>query len=62
MVRREDPAVVVDGQQTGAERVQIFAAIVKGDQNVGAMSLAKQAVLNLSRGHGDKRLRVGLPG
>ena len=61
-VRREDPALIIDGQQARAQRVQIFAAIVKGDQDISAMMFAKQSVLDLGRRHGDQRLGMGLPG
>ena len=33
-VRREYPALIVDGQQARAQRVQIFAAIMEGDQDI----------------------------
>ena len=56
----ENPAVIVDGQQAGAQRVQIFAAVVEGDQYVAAMLLAEQPVLDLGRGHRHQRLCVRL--
>ncbi len=61
-VRRENLAIIVDGQQASAERVQIFAAIMEGDQDVPAMLFAEQPVLDLGRGHRDERLGMGLPG
>jgi hypothetical protein len=42
--------------------MQVFAAIVKGDQNVAMVALTKQAVLDLRRGHADDSGGVGLTG
>ena len=61
-IRCEDPALIVDGEQARAQRVQIFAAIVEGDQDVSAMMFAEQAILNLGRCHGDECLGMRLPG
>ena len=61
-VRCENSALVVDGQQARAQRVQILAAIVESDQDISAMMFAEQSILDLSRRHGDQRLGVSLPG
>ena len=61
-VRREYPALIIDGQQARAQRVQIFAAIMEGDQDISAMIFAEQAIFDLGRCHGDERLGVSLPG
>jgi hypothetical protein len=42
--------------------MQIFAAIMKGDQDVPAMLFAEQPVLDLGRRHRDERLGVSLTG
>ena len=42
--------------------MQVLAAIVKGDQDVAMVALAKQPVLDLSRGHANERGCMGLTG
>ena len=61
-VRSQYPALIVDGQQPRAQRVQVLAAIVEGDQDICAMMFAEQSILDLGRRHGDQRLGVSLPG
>ena len=61
-VRRKYAALIVDGSRPALKRVQIFAAIVEGDQDVAAMVFAEQPVLDLGCGHGDECLGVSLPG
>jgi len=61
-VRREYPAIIIDGQQARAQGVQIFAAIVERDQDISAMMFAEQPILDLGRRHRDQRLGVSLPG
>ena len=61
-VRCQYPALIVDGQQARAQRVQILAAIVEGDQDISAMMFAEQSILDLGRRHGDERLGMRLPG
>src|SRR6202040_1521991 len=61
-VRREYPALIIDGQQPRAQRVQIFAAIVERDQDISAMMFAEQSILDLGCCHGDKCLGMSLPG
>ena len=52
----QDGTIGIDRQQAGAERMQVFAAVVKRDEQLAAVAFAEQAVFNLRRGHGDKRL------
>ena len=60
-VRGEYPALIIDGQQARAQRMQVFAAIVERDQEISAMMFAEQPILDLGRRHGDQRLGVSLP-
>ena len=55
-------ACVVDCDEPGCERMQIFTAIVKGDQDVAMVALAKEPVLDLRRGHADERGGMRLTG
>ncbi len=62
LIGGQDAARVVDCDEPGCERMQIFAAIVKGDQDVAMVALTKEPVLDLRRGHADERGRVRLTG
>ena len=55
-------ARIVDRDEAGCKRMQIFAAIVKGDQDVAMVALAKEPVLDLRCGHANERGGMALAG
>ena len=57
----EHGAVRRQRQQPRAQGVQVFAAVVEGDDQVTAVGVAEQAVLHLGRGHADQRAGMLLP-
>ena len=55
-------ARIVDRDEPCCKRVQVLAAIVKGNQDVAMVALAKQPVLDLRCGHANEGGGVGLTG
>ena len=55
-------ARIVDGDEARCKRMQVLAAIVKGDQDVAMVALTKQPVLDLRRGHANEGGGMGLTG
>ena len=60
LVGGENAAILVHRQKPGAQRVQILASVMEGDQRVAAVALAEKAVFDLRGRHGHQRLGVGL--
>src|SRR4029077_6450120 len=53
---------LVDRDKSCRKRMQVLPAIVKGDQDVATVALAKQAVLDLRCGHTNQSGGVHLAG
>ena len=62
LIGSQDAARIVDGDEARCKRMQVLAAIVKGDQDVAMVALTKQPVLDLRRGHANEGGGVGLTG
>ncbi len=60
-VGAQQRAVVIDSDQRGRGRVQVLGATVEGEDEIALMVIAEQPVLDMSHGHRDQRLGVGLP-
>ena len=61
-VRRQDASVGVRSEQSRAQRMQIFAAIVEGDDDARAVLFAKQPIFDLGGRHADQGSGMRLPG
>ena len=62
LIGSQDAARIVDCDEAGCKRMQVLAAIVKGDQDVAMVALTKQPVLDLRRGHANEGGSMGLTG
>jgi hypothetical protein len=54
LIGRQYAPRLVDRDKSGGQRMQVLASIMKGDQDIPAMTLAKQPVLNLRCGHANQ--------
>src|SRR5271156_3182720 len=61
-VRRQDASVGVRSEQSRAQSMQIFPAIVEGDDDARAVLFAKQPIFDLGGRHADQGSGMRLPG